>query len=166
MQKVIYIFIILSLFFPATTFAAPRTINDAENFLGKAYKPTGLPEGTVSELVGTFIKGALTIVGLIFFILMVYGGFRWMTAKGNEENITKAKETIIAGVIGLIVILGAYTITTVIVTLTQNAAAPKGICVPQPSLPSGCGSAACETKKIDTCTAGPASACCRWQEQP
>jgi hypothetical protein len=42
---------------------------------------------------------------------MIYGGYRWMMASGREEEVQKAKDTIKAAIIGLIIVLSAYTIT-------------------------------------------------------
>jgi len=62
----------------------------------------------LSTLVGGVINAVLGLVGVIFFVLMIYAGFLWMTAAGNEERVTKAKGIFVTSVIGLIVIIGAY----------------------------------------------------------
>ena len=71
-------------------------------------------KGTPAEIIGKIVGAALAFIGILFFILMIYGGFLWMTARGNEENVTKAKELIIAAVIGLVIVLAAYAITAYI----------------------------------------------------
>lgn len=53
----------------------------------------------------------LGLLGTIFLALTVYAGFLWMTAGGNEDNITKAKQILFSSVIGLAIILVAYSIT-------------------------------------------------------
>ena len=45
---------------------------------------------------------------------MVVGGYRWMFSMGNEQTATKAKDIIIAAVIGLAIVLMAYALTTFI----------------------------------------------------
>ncbi|KKQ27556.1 MAG: hypothetical protein US42_C0008G0067 [Candidatus Magasanikbacteria bacterium GW2011_GWC2_37_14] len=72
-------------------------------------------EITFSQNIGTVINAALSLVGVIFLVLMVYAGYLWMTARGSEEEITKAKGIIIAAMIGLILVVGAYSITTFVV---------------------------------------------------
>jgi len=57
------------------------------------------------------IKAFLQLLGVIFLIIIVYAGFRWMTAGGNEEQVTEAKKLIKNGIIGLIIMLVAYAIT-------------------------------------------------------
>jgi len=62
----------------------------------------------LSTLIGGVINAILGLVGVVFFVLMIYAGFLWMTAAGNEERVTKAKSIFVTSVIGLIVIIGAY----------------------------------------------------------
>lgn len=64
--------------------------------------------------IGTIIGAVLAFVGLLFFLLMIYGGLLWMLARGNEQQVEKAKNLIISAVIGLIIILSAYAITAFI----------------------------------------------------
>ncbi|MCK4553699.1 hypothetical protein KAU19_01930 [Candidatus Parcubacteria bacterium] len=73
-----------------------------------------LMQQTPAEIIGKVVGAALAFIGILFFILMIYGGFLWMTARGNEQQVEKAKELIIAATIGLIIILAAYAITVYI----------------------------------------------------
>lgn len=72
--------------------------------------------GDVATLLGTLVGKLLAFVGVIFFILMVYAGITWMMARGNEKEVLKAKETMVAAVIGLILVLSAYAITSFVGT--------------------------------------------------
>lgn len=67
-------------------------------------------------IIGTFIKAALSFVGVIFLILVIYGGFLWMTAAGNEQNVTKAKGIITSAIIGMVIIAAGYAITDFVLT--------------------------------------------------
>lgn len=60
---------------------------------------------------GTIVGAALSFIGVIFLILIIYGGFQWMTAGGNEEQVGKAKVLIISAVVGLMIIASAYLAT-------------------------------------------------------
>ncbi len=66
---------------------------------------------SVPEVIGSIISIVLSILGMLFIFLMVYGGYLWMTAMGNETQSTKAKDLIQAAVIGLIIMLAAYAIS-------------------------------------------------------
>ena len=75
---------------------------------------SALINNTPQQVVGTVIGAILSLLGVIFFLLIFYGGILWMMAQGNESEVEKAKQIIIAAVIGLIIVLSAYAITTFI----------------------------------------------------
>lgn len=64
------------------------------------------------ETVAAIINIALSLLGILAVAIIIIGGFTWMTAGGNEENVDKAKKWIFAGIIGLAIILSAYAIAT------------------------------------------------------
>ncbi|MCX6799657.1 MAG: hypothetical protein NT091_00725 [Candidatus Falkowbacteria bacterium] len=63
-------------------------------------------------IIGTLIGYALSFIGVLFLCLMLYGGFLWMTDMGNEKKVTEAKNLITAAVIGFIIVMSAYAITS------------------------------------------------------
>lgn len=67
------------------------------------------------------INFALTFLGLIAVILILWGGFKWMTAGGNDEQVGEAKKIIIAAVIGLAIIMSAYAIANFFITSIGSA---------------------------------------------
>ena len=115
------IMFLFSLLFPSMILAA-KSIEDAGSFLDKTVATTDLPAKNVQSTVGSFIEAALTMVGTIFFILMVYAGYIWMTARGEEERITKARDIIIAAIIGLALIVAAYAVTNFITSTAVKSA--------------------------------------------
>jgi hypothetical protein len=77
---------------------------------------TALAEGgsgapSVSRAIGKIIGGALSLLGSLFFIGIVFGGFEWMTSGGDETKITRAKAIINASVWGFIIVMIAYVVT-------------------------------------------------------
>ncbi|MDD5527927.1 MAG: hypothetical protein PHO56_03030 [Patescibacteria group bacterium] len=72
---------------------------------------SGVSVTNVAGIVGTIITAALSLLGIIFVVLLIYAGFQWMTAEGNEEKIEKSKHTITRAIIGLAIIIAAYSIT-------------------------------------------------------
>ena len=66
--------------------------------------------GTVSNV----ISAVLGLVGVIFFVMMIYAGFLWMTAQGSPEPVKKAKTMIVQAIIGMIVIFSAYFLTDLV----------------------------------------------------
>ena len=94
-------------------FATRPTLDNALGNVGTVATSAGVADkASVSEIASSVITTVLSIVGILFFILIVYGGFNWMMARGNDAQIKKSKDTVFAAVIGLVVILGAYAITT------------------------------------------------------
>ncbi len=79
--------------------------------IGRTAYGSELPQQTAPEIIAEIIKYALSFLGLIFLILTLYGGFLWMTAGGNDDKISQSKSIVINGVIGLVIILSAYSIT-------------------------------------------------------
>ncbi len=62
------------------------------------------------------IQFAMSFLGLIAVAIILYGGFKWMTAAGNDEKVDEAKKLIGAGIVGLIIIVAAYSIVTFVIT--------------------------------------------------
>lgn len=65
----------------------------------------------LSTIAGEIINYLFGILGTIFLIIILIGGYRWMTAGGNEEKVEAAKKIISAGIWGMIIIFLAYAIT-------------------------------------------------------
>jgi len=73
---------------------------------------------TTIMLVINIIMGFL---GIIAVVGIFYGGFKYMTAGGNEEQAGGGKNAIIAGVIGLVIIFAAYSIASFVVQQLSTA---------------------------------------------
>src|SRR5574344_543383 len=59
-------------------------------------------------MVAQIINVVLTLLGIIAVGIVLLGGFKWMTAGGNEDKVGEAKKLLGAGVIGLVIILAAW----------------------------------------------------------
>lgn len=81
----------------------------------------GLAKSNLPSLAGELINGALGLLGVVLLILLVYGGYTWMMASGNEEEVTKAKNIIRDAIIGLIIIMAAGAITYFITSKLESA---------------------------------------------
>ena len=67
-------------------------------------------EDSAKNIVAKIIKSILGLVGIFFLILVISGGYQWMTSGGNDEVIAKAKKKVINATIGLVLIIFAYSI--------------------------------------------------------
>ena len=78
---------------------------------------TGIGLGTrdVRAMVSTIINVLLGFLGIIAVVIILLGGFKWMTAGGNDEKTGEARKLIGAGVVGLIIILAAYAIASFVI---------------------------------------------------
>ena len=112
MKKKFLLLFILSLFlFPQVT--------NAVSF----YDPSatlGLGSADLQDTVIAIIQWILGLLGLVAVILILYGGFTWMTAGGSEEKVEKAKKIITAAIIGLVVVLVAWAIVIFALNVLQN----------------------------------------------
>lgn len=67
-----------------------------------------------SEVVGRVIKAVLAIIGSIFLIMIIYGGFTWMTAMGNDTKVASGRNILVWAIIGIIVIFLAWMLVAVV----------------------------------------------------
>ena len=65
---------------------------------------------TVEGIIGLIIRTVLSLIGIVMVVLIIYGGFLWMTAAGDEKKVDKAKKILSNAVIGLVIVLAAYSI--------------------------------------------------------
>lgn len=66
---------------------------------------------SLEVVISKIVQIVLGVLGVIFLVLIIISGFRWMTAAGNEEQIKAAKSTLTNALIGLILVLAAYSLT-------------------------------------------------------
>lgn len=72
---------------------------------------TGTEASSLETIISSVIYAFLGLVGIIFFGLIIYGGFIYMTAQGNEEKVKKASNIVFSALFGLIITLAAYAIS-------------------------------------------------------
>src|SRR3989338_6392936 len=127
MKKIIIIsffFFLLPLSVGAVDIGAGQggLLQDAAGSEGAGFDVTGTTETTFATTLGLVVRILMSFAGVIFMILMVYAGYLWMTARGEEAKIDKAQAIIKAAIIGLVIAVGAYSITNFIVPriLTQT----------------------------------------------
>jgi hypothetical protein len=130
-----FIILIIIIFFgiviSPTVFAAPVTFikqfnNSLEKTGGEAgYDKIAAPntaESTLTTKIGSYIQVALSLLGVIFLVLMIYGGYVWMKARGNETDVTRAKDIITNAGVGLVIVISAYAISYFVIFYLQSPA--------------------------------------------
>lgn len=110
-KGILILFTAVFLFVGATDVYADNLGSAGTIVSGIAGQAGATTYSTPQELIGTGINAALTVVGLIFLILMIYAGYLWLTSHGEEEPIKKAQKIIVSSIIGFILVVSAYAIT-------------------------------------------------------
>lgn len=82
---------------------------------------SGLSSGNLITTISSIIRIALGFLGVVAVVIILIGGFMWMTAGGNDEKLKKAKARIYQGIIGLVIILSAYAIASFVITSIVSA---------------------------------------------
>lgn len=80
----------------------------------------GLGTQDVRTTVSNVIKAFMGLLGIVAVCLILYGGFRWMTAMGDQTKVDDARKIIVSGIIGLVIILSAYAIANFVLGAIIN----------------------------------------------
>ncbi len=96
----------------------------------KAAQPVGSSDVELPGLVGNLINAVLGVMGILFVILIVYAGILYLQGGMDKEKINKAKSLIINAVIGLVIVVAAYAISSFIITQVIGVASPAAATPP------------------------------------
>ena len=104
--------------------SAQGNLNANDLGVGAIQGEIKLGSGDVRTTAARIINVALGFLGIIAVVIVLLGGFKYMISGGNEEKTHEAKQLIVAGIIGLAIILSAWAITSFVVgrllTATQS----------------------------------------------
>jgi len=81
---------------------------------------TGLGNVEPVIVVSRLINYAFTFLGILSLVLCLYAGYSWMTGRGNEERVQKAKDILQGAIIGLIILLASYSIASFVFNNLAN----------------------------------------------
>lgn len=108
-----------SFFLTANAMAGSLLVNNLQDTGETGFgtrEPRSLP-----MTVGSIIQIIIGILGIFAVVLIIYAGFLWMSAAGNEQKVEKAKNILTQAVIGLVIILASYSIAGFVVKSLVNA---------------------------------------------
>ena len=119
------IFSFIALLIPVSLIKAGNLLDafgsDLETMASSSgYDASQASSTALEDRVGLIVQAALGLLGVLFIVLIIYGGIIWMTAAGNEESVKKATSTIKHAVIGLVIVLLAYIISIFIISVFVN----------------------------------------------
>lgn len=86
-----------------------------EDFGHEKLEGIGLGDSDPREIAANIIQILLGLLGIIAVVIILVGGFKWMTAAGNEDKVTEAKKLLGAGIIGLLIVLAAWALAMFII---------------------------------------------------
>jgi len=119
MKKIIITLLLLfslstSLCFAQTNPSLKDAFNNVEEISEDAGYQTS-QDANLIDTIGGLISFVLSVLGIIFVLLIIYSGFIWMIAGGEEKKVTEAKDTIKQAIIGLVIVLAAYVLSYFII---------------------------------------------------
>jgi hypothetical protein len=102
---------------PATSTYAAKTCDPTQGGLAGGIDCINPNENepTLEERVKTIINVVIYVVGILAVVMVIYGGVRYTLSEGSEKKVTDAKNTIMYGVIGLIVCILAFAIVNFVI---------------------------------------------------
>jgi len=68
--------------------------------------------GDIVLMIGKIVGVVIGLLGVVLALIIIYGGFTWMTANGDSKKVEKGKDMIRNAVIGLIIVFAAYAVTS------------------------------------------------------
>lgn len=117
--------ILLAVFLFSSNIAHAQGVGDPSSSLRTGVsiigQPLGLTSTDIRVVVANIIRVALGILGIVLVVLVIYAGFLWMTAAGNEDQISTAKQFMTNAAIGLAIILSAYAIVSFVISKLVGA---------------------------------------------
>lgn len=112
MKKIVFLTTLVAVFALAVTPVLAQSLDT-----GLEYGTfTGLGTKDLREGVMAIVNVLLGFLGIVAIIIILYGGFVWLTSAGNEDKVGQAKKIITAGIIGLVIIFISYAIATFVIT--------------------------------------------------
>lgn len=116
-----YTAVATALALPATVLAAENPFNQARQLTNSVGVTAGISTSqTLPGMAGSIINVILGFLGILLLFYMLYAGFLWMTAGGDEKKVTKAIDIIKQAIIGLVIIVAAFAISNFVLGSLVN----------------------------------------------
>ena len=117
--------VISALIAPKLAFA--QTLTKDELFGGSSggtdfATSAGLGDADLTDSIARIIRTVMGFLGIVAVVIILFGGFKWMTSGGSEDKVNEAKKLIISGIIGLVIVLSSYAIATFVITKLAGVA--------------------------------------------
>ena len=125
-KKAVVLAMALFVLTPVMAFSLPALAEDLNPWGNDSLKDnlqttTGLGDRDPRDIAASVIRVILGFLGIVAVVIILLGGFKWMTAGGNEDKVGEAKKLITAGIIGLVIIVAAFAIATFVLNSLISA---------------------------------------------
>jgi hypothetical protein len=109
LKHVIALVMIMLFIIPAFVFVLPA---QAQINIGSQHAQNiGLGNRDPKSIIVGVIQVILGFLGLLAVIIILIGGFKWMTSGGSDDKVAEARKLIVSGIIGLLIVLAAWGIS-------------------------------------------------------
>lgn len=106
---------------PSLTLAA-NPFTEAQNLTNKVGQSAELGQPkSITDIAGQLINILLGFLGIVLLGYLLYAGYLWMTAGGDPGNVKKATDMIKQAIIGLVIIVAAFAISSFVLGSLVNA---------------------------------------------
>lgn len=112
---------------PAPDCTKPATLNTTDAIKCGTNSAAGVPQDTkvsAGQKIDTTIQNIINllsvVVGIAAVIMLIVGGFRYVTSSGNQETVKAAKNTIVYALIGLVIVALAQLIVNFVLNKTTQ----------------------------------------------
>jgi len=133
-MKKSYLFLILGLVFFSPISALASKFQEGLTATGSKVAELGAVQ-PLSNYAANLVQALLSFLGIIFLVLLIYGGYFYLTSAGNEEKVKKGKNIIKTAIVGFVIVLSGYTLTTFIANMIEAPAVTNG---PPPTCIDAC----------------------------
>jgi hypothetical protein len=111
--KIFFCLLLVSFFLSSAVLAATKGPQKIIEGLNDTARQAGVStdiadENSLATFLGKVVNYLFGSISMVFLTIILIGGYMWLVAGGNEENVKKAKQWIINGLSGMIVIFIAY----------------------------------------------------------
>lgn len=81
----------------------------------------GLGDADLVDTIANIIRIALGFLGVIAVVIILLGGFKYLTSQGNDQKTKDATKLIYSGIIGLVIVISAYAIASFVIDSIVDA---------------------------------------------
>ncbi len=108
MKKTIFIIILSLAFIFSMSGRALAVPAPADPNMVKLDNPLEGNKTEATQIISKVITTALGIIGALTLLMLVYGGFQWLTSAGNPEKVKMGTQTMVWAIIGVLLVFASY----------------------------------------------------------